>query len=80
MVNPPEFYDTTSPVQSRFNYTPKAYQPGPGFDPLAYNNVPGAANTPFGLQQMYNPNQTIADLLLGVNRAAMTGPVAPRRI
>jgi hypothetical protein len=71
MVNPPTFYNTTSPVQSKFNYTPKAYQPGPTFDPLAYNNVPGARATPWGLQQLYTPTD-INTYLAG------SGPVAPR--
>jgi hypothetical protein len=71
MVNPPTFYNTTSPVQSKFNYTPKAYQPGPVFDPLAYNNVPGARATPWGLQQLYTPTD-INTYLAG------SGPVAPR--
>jgi len=75
MVNPPKFYETTSPVQAQYYYGQHPYQAGATFDPLAYNNVPNAPVTPWGLQQMYNPQtQTIDALLQGVNQASQMAP------
>ena len=75
MVNPPQFYNTTSPVQSQYNWGQHPYQPGATFDPLLYNNVAGATPTPWGLQQMYNPqSQTINSLLQGVSQASAVAP------
>jgi len=69
-IQPTPFYNTTSPVQAKFNYGQRALQTGTTFDPLAYNNVPGASAQPYGLQQLYTPTD-IAQYLA-------TQPVAPR--
>jgi hypothetical protein len=72
-VQPTAFYQTFSPVQSRYYYGAHPYQPGPRFDQTLYNTVPGAPQTPFGLQQMYTPtdlNQYLSQFT--------AGPVAPR--
>jgi hypothetical protein len=69
-IQPTPFYNTTSPVQAKFNYGQRALQTGATFDPLAYNNVPGASAQPYGLQQLYTPTD-IAQYLA-------TQPVAPR--
>ena len=74
-IDAQEFYNTTSPVQSKFYYGQHPYQPGPVFDPLLYNNVPGAPNQPWGLQQMYTPT----DLNAVLARYGVAGPVAPPR-
>jgi hypothetical protein len=79
-IQPPVFYNTTSPVQGRYYWGQHAYQPGPTFDPLAYNNVPGAPDQPWGLQQMYTP-LNIEQYLRSINAPGYTpiaGPVAPR--
>ena len=36
-IKPTLFYNTTSPVQSQYDWSKHPYQPGPTFDPLAYN-------------------------------------------
>jgi len=69
-IQPGPFYNTTSPVQAKFNYGQRALQTGATFDPLAYNNVPGASAQPYGLQQLYTPTD-IAQYLA-------TQPVAPK--
>jgi hypothetical protein len=75
MVQPPKFYETTSPVQGQYYWGQHAPQTGATFDPLAYNNVPNAPVAPWGLQQMYNPQtQTINSLLSGVQQAATQAP------
>ena len=70
-IAPPTYYNTTSPVQSRYYYGPRPYQPGPTFDPVLYNTVPAPAQ-PWGLQQMYTP----IDLDQYLQTFA-AGPVAP---
>jgi hypothetical protein len=70
-IAPPTYYNTTSPVQSRYYYGPRPYQPGPTFDPQLYNTVPAPAQ-PWGLQQMYTP--------INLDQYLQTfapGPVAP---
>ena len=69
-VRPPKFYNTTSPVQAQYNWGQHPYQPGPTFDPLAYNNVAGATPQPWGLQQLYTPTD--------INQYVATQPVAPK--
>ena len=44
-------YQTTSPIQSQFDWSKTAYQPGPAYNPALQTPPP----TPFGLQQMYTP-------------------------
>ncbi|CAB4165892.1 hypothetical protein UFOVP841_6 [uncultured Caudovirales phage] len=71
-IAPAPYYQTTSPVQSKFYYGPRPYQPGPTFNQALYDTVP-APQQPWGLQQLYTPtniNQYFAQ------QAA--GPVAPR--
>ena len=75
-IRPTPQYQTTSPVQSQFYWGAHPYQLGPTFDPVAYNQVPGAPAQPFGLQQMYTPLD-INTYLQGLNQFT-TGPVAPR--
>jgi hypothetical protein len=70
-IAPPTYYNTTSPVQSRYYYGPRPYQPGPTFDPQLYNTVPAPAQA-WGLQQMYTP--------INLDQYLQTfapGPVAP---
>jgi ferrous iron transport protein B len=47
-----------------------ALQTGTTFDPLAWNNVPGASAQPWGLQQLYTPTD--------INQYVAAQPVAPR--
>ena len=55
-IQPPDFYNTNSPVQSHYYWGGHPYQEGPTFNPTTYNASPGAPGTPWGLQQMFNPN------------------------
>ena len=55
-IQPTDFYKTTDPVQSHYYWGGHPYQPGPTFNPALYNSSPGAPGTPWGLQQMFNPN------------------------
>jgi hypothetical protein len=73
LINAQQFYNTTSPVQGQYYWGNHPYQPGPTFDPLLYNNVPGAAAQPWGLQQMYTP----VDLNAVLARYGVAGPIAP---
>jgi len=63
-------------VRSQYYWGGHPYQPGPVFDPALYRNVPAPA-TPWGLQQMYNPQQEIIDQML---RNISVGPVAPTKV
>jgi hypothetical protein len=75
MVTPPRFYNNPSPVASQYYWGQHPYQSGAAFDPALYNAVPSAPVTPFGLQQMYNPEtQTIPNLLQGVGQASAVAP------
>jgi hypothetical protein len=79
MVNPPRYYNMPGSVAAQYYYGPRSPQPGPTFDPVLYNTLPVAPPPAFGLTTMYDPGtQTIPTLLAGVQRAAATGPVAPR--
>ena len=72
-INPQPFYQTTSPVQSRYNWSQqRPYQPGPVFDQALYNQVPAPAQ-PFGLQQMFTPT----DLNQFLQGFSTVGPIAP---
>jgi hypothetical protein len=55
-MQPTDFYNTTSPVQSHYYWGGHPYQPGPTFNQQLYNTVPNAPGTPWGLQQSFNPN------------------------
>ena len=55
-IQPTDFYNTTSPVQSHYYWGGHPYQAGPTFNPTTYNAVPNAPGTPWGLQQSFNPN------------------------
>jgi len=55
-IQPTDFYNTNSPVQSHYYWGGHPYQPGPTFNQALYNNVPNAPGTPWGLQQSFNPN------------------------
>ena len=54
ITNVPAQYQTTSPVQSKYYWGQKPYQPGPTFNRQLYTQVPAPAQ-PWGLQQMYIP-------------------------
>jgi hypothetical protein len=74
-VGVPAQYQTTSPVQSKFYYGQRPLQTGATFSPEQYRNVPVAPVSPWGLQQMYNPQtQTIENLLAGVKQASAVAP------
>jgi hypothetical protein len=74
-VGVPAQYQTTSPVQAKFYYGQRPLQTGATFSPEEYRNVPTAPVSPWGLQQMYNPQtQTIENLLAGVRQASQTAP------
>jgi hypothetical protein len=87
ITNVPAQYQTQNMQQSKFYYGPKPYQSGGTtgqvFDPNLYRSAPAAPISPFGLQQMYNPQtQTIENLLAGVQQASAVAPynlpMAPR--
>jgi hypothetical protein len=84
---PPQF-QATNPVQSQFYWgQDRPYQSGTEFSAEQYRSAPGAAATPFGLQQMYSPtniNQYLAQSTFGravapgaAGFAPVPGPVAP---
>ena len=82
-TNVPAQYATNNMQQSQFYWGQHPYQTGERFSPEQYRNVPNAPVSPYGLQQMYNPQtQTIENLLRGVGQAAATAPynqpAAPR--
>ena len=56
MIAPTEFYQTTSPVQSKFSWGAHPFQAGTEFNAAEWNSGAGAA-TPWGLQQMAGPTQ-----------------------
>ena len=79
MVNPPRYYNMPGSVAAQYYYGPRSPQPGPTFDPVLYNTLPVVPPPAFGLTTMYDPGtQNIPTLLAGVQKAAATGPVAPR--
>jgi hypothetical protein len=74
ITNVPRAY-APSGVRSQFYWGQHPYQPGPTFDRSLYNQTPAAPATPWGLQQMYNPQtQTIQNLLKGVQQASTQAP------
>jgi hypothetical protein len=81
-VNVPEQYATTSPVQARYGWAPKAYQTGATFSPEQYRL--GQPAKAWGLQQMYTPlniQEYIRQQALATQRAVAPapapGPVKP---
>jgi hypothetical protein len=74
-IEPPPFYNATSPVQSQYYWGSRPYQPGPTFNEVLYNTAPNAPQTPFGLQQMAQP-------LTGdqINQIAMGRTVIPNNM
>jgi hypothetical protein len=74
-IEPPTFYNATSPVQSQYYWGDRPYQPGPTFNEVLYNTAPNAPQTPFGLQQMAEP-------LTGdqINQIAMGRTVIPNNM
>jgi hypothetical protein len=72
-IAPQPYYQNTTPVQSKFFYGARPYQPGPTFNQALYDQVQAPA-VPWGLQQMYTP--TDINQYLAQQRVA--GPVAPR--
>jgi hypothetical protein len=80
-IRAPDFYNTTSPIQSKFNWNPKPYQPGPAFNPLTYNSVPNAPAVPWGLQQMqtqYDLNNLIQSINANPGTPRVMAPIAPK--
>jgi hypothetical protein len=74
ITNVPQAY-APSGVRSQFYWGQHPYQPGPAFNRSLYNQTPAAPATPWGLQQMYNPQtQTIENLLRGVQAASTQAP------
>jgi hypothetical protein len=78
ITNVPAQY-APSGVRSQYYYGQKPYQTGGTtgqvFDPTLYRSAPAAPVTPWGLQQMYNPQtQTIENLLRGVRVASAVAP------
>ena len=75
ITNVPRYYNNPSPVAAQYYWGQRPYQTGTEFDPVLYNTLPVAPPTPFGLQQMYNPQtQTITNLLRGVGQASQVAP------
>ena len=83
ITNVPRYYNNPSPVAAQYYWGQHPYQAGQTFDRGLYNTLPVAPATPFGLQQMYDPqSQTIQNLLRGVGQASAVAPynqpAAPR--
>jgi hypothetical protein len=57
LINPGAYYNTTSPVQSQFNWSARGLQTGDQFNPAAYNAAATADQgpTPWGLQELAQP-------------------------
>ena len=73
ITNVPAQY-APSGVRSQYYWGQHPYQPGPAFNRDLYRQV-SAPVTPWGLQQMYNPQtQTIENLLRGVRAASAVAP------
>lgn len=72
-IAPQPYYQNTNQVQSKFFYGARPYQPGPTFDQALYDQV-AAPVTPWGLQQMYSPE----DLAKYYANQQVKGPVVPR--
>jgi hypothetical protein len=82
-IEPPPFYNTTSPVQSQYYWGGHGYQEGPTFNAQQYNTVPNAPQAPWGLQEMA-PVARPQDLVDYINSPEyqaqfVSGPVAPVR-
>ena len=85
-IAPTPYYQTTSPVQSKYYWGQHPYQPGSTFDAALYNQVQAPA-VPWGVQQARTPfdvNKFINEVILspGYQAAAkgvapVAGPVAP---
>ena len=78
ITNVPRQYEPAG-VRSQYYYGLKPYQTGGAtgqvFDPALYKSAPAAPVAPWGLQQMYNPQQELIDQLLrGVASASATAP------
>ena len=75
ITNVPRYYNNPSPVAAQYYWGQHPYQAGQTFNRGLYNTLPVAPATPFGLQQMYNPQtQTIQNLLQGVQQASAVAP------
>jgi hypothetical protein len=75
ITNVPRYYNNPSPVAAQYYWGQHPYQAGATFDRALYNTLPVAPATPFGLQQMYDPNyETIVNLLRGVGEASAVAP------
>jgi hypothetical protein len=72
-IAPQPYYQNTNQVQSKFFYGARPYQPGPTFNQALYDQV-AAPVTPWGLQQMYSPE----DLAKYYANQQVKGPVVPR--
>jgi hypothetical protein len=73
-IMPEPYYQNTSPVQSKYYWGNRPYQPGPTFNQQLYDQVP-APQQPWGLQQMYSPidlNQYLQQF------STVAGPIAPK--
>jgi len=82
-IEPTQFYNTTSPVQSQYYWGGHGYQEGPTFNAQQYNTVPDAPRTPWGLQEMapVARPQELVDYINSPEYQAqfVSGPVAPVR-
>jgi hypothetical protein len=73
-VGVPAQYQTQNMQQSKFYWGQRPLQTGAEFSPEQYKQV-AAPVSPWGLQQMYNPQtQTIESLLAGVQQASTQAP------
>jgi hypothetical protein len=73
-IMPEPYYQNTSPVQSKYYWGNRPYQPGPTFNQQLYDQVP-APQQPWGLQQMYSPidlNQYLQQF------STVAGPISPK--
>jgi len=81
LIAPEAFYNTYSPVQSKYSYAPKSVQFGNTFNAQQYNQAAAPA-TPFGLQNFTAPltSAQIDDIIAGRPYTPAPGvPSATRR-
>jgi hypothetical protein len=70
-IAPTPFYPGGGATQNQYYWGTHPYQPGPVFDPVAYNQVPAAPTTPFGLNTRPQANWSLP-------ATAPMGPVGPQ--
>jgi hypothetical protein len=76
MIETTPFYKTTNDAQSKFFWGDRALQTGDQFDPKAWNEVPDAPKTAWGLQEFGKPMtmQQAMSVLSGTPNTASLSP------